>query len=439
MIAQRFGHDQVTCSAGPFNASPLRGEAGRGGIEIAILTPISSPGERRDLKPLSLTLSPEGRGNVRTPSQIGSPRKKTSLKTLSRKGRGSRLGHARPGFTLLEVILAVALAGALLVVLGFGMHLYMRATNVSRTGVEEAKLARNVLRMVANDLRGVVLYEPQDVSGVMQPSQGGGGQGGGGGGRNRQPTRSGGGEEGGGEEGGGDSAGGGGGSGGAGGSGSGEELTTPDTSPMTSAPGLYGTMYELQMDVSRLPRLDEVTSYMSGNVSAQSGYISDIKNVSYYVRQGALYDPQSAVPLPLLDPQLGGLVRRSVDRTSAVWATEQGDAAIFEQGEKLLAPEVVAIEFQFFDGVQWLAEWDSQLNGGLPLAVEVVVYIAPVRDGSSPADEISPATLDAIRQTATPFRMLVHLPTAQAAASSSTTGAAGATGGAAGSTTGAAL
>ena len=52
-----------------------------------------------------------------------------------------------------------------------------------------------------------------------------------------------------------------------------------------SVPGLYGNAYQLQVDISRLPRVDQ---YMAISAQSDSGVtnadqVSDVKNVSYYV------------------------------------------------------------------------------------------------------------------------------------------------------------
>ena len=43
--------------------------------------------------------------------------------------------------------------------------------------------------------------------------------------------------------------------------------------------------------------------------------------------------------------------------------------------EKLLAPEVVGLQFQYFDGYQWLPEWDTEIMQGLPVAVEILLLL----------------------------------------------------------------
>ena len=45
----------------------------------------------------------------------------------------------------------------------------------------------------------------------------------------------------------------------------------------------------------------------------------------------------------------------------------------------ILAPEVVEIQFRYFDGISWIDTWDSQSSGFLPRAIEITMgfWIAP--------------------------------------------------------------
>ncbi|MFN3167808.1 MAG: type II secretion system protein GspJ [Phycisphaeraceae bacterium] len=54
---------------------------------------------------------------------------------------------------------------------------------------------------------------------------------------------------------------------------------------------------------------------------------------------------------------------------------------------QVLARRVVSFNVQYFDGGEWLDEWDSTLrDNALPLAVEIVLVLAPERD-REPDDE----------------------------------------------------
>ena len=42
---------------------------------------------------------------------------------------------------------------------------------------------------------------------------------------------------------------------------------------------------------------------------------------------------------------------------------------------EVIALEVMALEFRYFDGQQWLSAWDSEELGGLPMAIEVAIAV----------------------------------------------------------------
>ena len=76
--------------------------------------------------------------------------------------------------------------------------------------------------------------------------------------------------------------------------------------------------------------------------------------------------------------------------------------------------------FQYFDGTQWVAEWNSDDIGGLPLAVEIVLVLSDAR----PDDKTSPLqSLDTDEKPPTErtYRLVVHLPTATVPTTSSAT------------------
>lgn len=174
---------------------------------------------------------------------------------------------------------------------------------------------------------------------------------------------------------------------GAGGAAAGEggsELTAPeniaDSALPTSAPALLGNKSELQLDVSRLPRLEEYQKAMGG-AGAVTDVPSDLKTVAYYVRGPASAPPDTGFApqgtLTAGDSMRAGLVRRELDRAVSQYANEQGRMEQLNQQGELIAPEVVGLEFRYFDGSQWMEFWDSQQIQSLPLAVEITVAIQP--------------------------------------------------------------
>ncbi len=295
----------------------------------------------------------------------------------------------------MEVMLALALSSLVLMIVGTAIDIHLRVLDSGRTKVEEAQLARAVLRQIADDLRSTVRYEPED-SGASTSNESA---------SEEFPEE-------------------------------GDELTGDETDPSEmgademnfdeepsdsmgdeeptdlaesetpqTTPGLYGNLYQLQLDTSRLPRFDQfgsVATVSDGLEGQIAGPISDVKTVTYYVNS----DP-TAQATSTTEPVPGGagLVRREQDRATALWASDGGlldpSASLLEP----LAPEVAAIEFQYYDGLEWIEEWDSALQGDLPKAVQIAVWIIPVSLRSNETDTLSEADYMV-------YRLTVHLPMA---------------------------
>jgi hypothetical protein len=126
--------------------------------------------------------------------------------------------------------------------------------------------------------------------------------------------------------------------------------------------------------------LEEYQKAMSG-VGGVTDVPSDLKTVAYYVRGPASAPPDTGFApqgtLTASDSTRAGLVRRELDRAVSQYANEQGRMEQLNQQGELIAPEVVGLEFRYFDGSQWMEFWDSQQIQSLPLAVEITVAIQP--------------------------------------------------------------
>ena len=295
---------------------------------------------------------------------------------------------ARSGFTLLELLLALSLSVVILMAIGMAIHLHMRSLDSRRTYLEESQLARSVLRIMADDIRSVALRYEQDVSSVEELMKGavqsaagqllaGGATAGGL--ASGVSTISGGGSTGGAA------------SATSGGAlpESGQESGSGETDPSQSeedlstvalpaTPGIFGTQTQIQIDISRLPRIEEYQQTIQSDPLATVQDIpSDVKTVTYYVQSDtasgmALAGPQIATLAQLTDPDVTpGLVRQEQDRAVMSWATTNGTAAMMTQSGDVLAPEVVSVEFQYFDGIEWRLEWDTETEQALPVAIQI--------------------------------------------------------------------
>jgi uncharacterized lipoprotein NlpE involved in copper resistance len=354
-------------------------------------------------------------------------------------GKPVAFGRFRRGITLLELMLSLALTGVVMIVISMAIDLNLRTLDVRRADVEQAQLARAVLRHIAADLRCAVVYEPLDMTSVQQmgasaassgTEQGTAGSAEGASGTSDQTKGSTSGQT----------------SGQTTGRTSGQTTggtnsptdssdTTSGLDDMTdlgldeavsentvdiassaaptSTPGLFGNQYELRVDVSRLPRVDQYQPTATPNGDTATWSVpSDVKSVSYYLQTSD--QPQSTAATGQTMVNGAGLVRREVDRAVASYSAQDGSLESSDQSGNLFAREVNYLEFRYFDGTQWCTEWDSEQMGGLPLAIEITVGIDPTA-GSSEEDLQATAVSDAVANQSTDYiyRLVVHLPMAR--------------------------
>jgi prepilin-type N-terminal cleavage/methylation domain-containing protein len=351
----------------------------------------------------------------------------------------------RSGFSLLELLLALALTAVVSILIGGLVQLFLVNETRGRDSVRQAQMARAILNMIAEDVRTTVRYYPYDTSGLDQMlgnamnnatggalgaltgaagggATGGAGAGAGGAGAGGNPGSSGtsnppaggaGGNSGAnGNTGGGSGAGsatgaggmsgglGGGAAGGMGASGSGSMAGAEGAvaGPTVIPPGIFGSASSLEVDVSRLPRPDEYV-IQPGNMNTGSlgDMPSDIKTVGYYVqapRSDGVQDPLASLTSQIATSsagstagQSGGLVRRSLDRAVTQYAYEMGNSDQLIRTGEIIAPEVLGIDFSYFGANGWQTEWDST-SLGLPSVVKVT--IAMQRESSARTNPLAP-------------------------------------------------
>ena len=137
--------------------------------------------------------------------------------------------------------------------------------------------------------------------------------------------------------------------------------------------GLYGNSMTLLLNVSRPMREQKATSLaLAGN---QQTRISDLATVVYFLSGSGSGSLQSAASAP-------GLARLEADRLAFNMADQQSNSAAMAGQTEILASEVIALRFQYYDGFIWRSDWDSNVFGGLPKAIDVEVGLRPVASGS---------------------------------------------------------
>jgi hypothetical protein len=377
-----------------------------------------------------------------------------------------RMVAPRVGMTLLELMLALTLSAVVLTAISMAIDLHLRVLQSRRDHVERIQLARAVLTIIATDLRATVQQNTTDFSSLASMASealssdaatdvsGGTGSDGGTGGTGGASSGTGTGGTGTGTgpgtgpgtgagtgtgpgTGPGTGAGTGAGTGGAAGSTSedtaaGDSTSTSQTQDIASSgtvppvPGLYGNQYELQVDVSRLPRVDEFQRMTADNrVTSLQDIPSDVKTVAYYcVRADSV--ASSGVVNRRTGRAESGLVRRVMDRAVTLYASQNGNLQGLEQVAEVVAPEVMSIEFQYFDGTEWLTEWDSEELQGLPVAVKITLLLAPSATAlDADTGRVNRTSASTRIQTQQVYSLTVRLPTAKPAASDTTTDSSG--------------
>ena len=332
----------------------------------------------------------------------------------------------KSGVTLVELLLALALTGVVLMVIGMAIDLNLRTLDSRRAEIERAQLAQAVLRHIAMDLQNAVIYEPIDMSSVPQMASGGDVMGlaedagmsdlldgadplgeselldesglldDSGLGLDSSLSEN--------------------------------TMDIANTVAPTSEPGLFGNQYELQVDVSHLPRVDQYERMFAGSTESVVADIpSDVKTVAYYLNSGIVdsagagvsgVDSTAGSAMTAMAGMTGtggsGLVRRALDRAVTAWASQSGSMDTQVTYGDLLAPEVNYLEFRYFDGTQWLTEWDSATLGGLPVAVEITIGIDPAYGlDQASADVAQMRELSMSDMTEYMFRLVVRIPTAK--------------------------
>jgi prepilin-type N-terminal cleavage/methylation domain-containing protein len=346
------------------------------------------------------------------------------------------MNRSRPGFTLFEVILAIALSATLLTLIGTAINLYLTRVEASRVRVEEAQLARSVLSMIADDIRATSIYQPQDTSEISKlmakstsfnvdsldqanpSSSGASGISGLSAGSNASSL--------------------GGVSSSLSQSSSGSHADGSSTELMPL--GINGSQEELYVDATRLPKQEELFASATGYTNAPSpkangavgatsptGGVSsinggtpaaDLKTVHYFVRPGEALEAGSvgATSLaPDVQQAAGGLVRQEVSRSAYVYAEQNGGSDVMNSNATLIAPEVVHIEFRYFNG-DILTEWNMTEEKTLPKAVEVCIWVRSGKSSDQPvSSNYDAASLaDSTRQ----YKQVVYLPASQLASNS---------------------
>jgi len=275
------------------------------------------------------------------------------------------------GFTLLEILLATTLAVVLLAGLWSLFSTYTSLFETGQIKIERSQLARALIEQLTDDLN----------SAIQDPIPG-------------APAES-----------------------------------------RTSTPlrrfGLVGSTSELRLDVIQLTPLQGNPTPVSDSEQLlrepSAPRVPELRTV-YYTFQSPSFSPDAVPESP------PGLVRREVDfETPYASEPDSGLESLESQSADeqsssdglapepvddsvIRVPEVVGLEFRYFDGNGWTGQWNSITRKSLPVAVEVAITLGTVgkpqrpgrAEGSEIGDELS--TELAPRPEGPTYRLVVDLP-----------------------------
>ena len=336
------------------------------------------------------------------PHSSGTASTRNTLRHFSRPAAD----RTTAGFTLLEMLLALGLAGLLMVAISGAITLYARAQTAGREQAQQAQLVRTLLRQIELDLRSVTFTppEPEATEAEGQVAEG------------AAEELDAAGEE------------------------QSFSIQQPTDALQSASDGLVGDATQIVLHLSRPPRVDEITApatsdtagFTTGTAATASGAAtgSDLRSVAWFLATagagglaGAVAEQAQAEPGPASFSSATsggtGLARLNGDRLAMQSADATGNLSLLAGQTRVLAPEVNLLGFRYFDGVDWLDTWNSVEQGRLPLAVEITLGLDmdAARTGDSGFSP-EPATRATINSTVSPpeqqtWRLIVPLPQAE--------------------------
>jgi len=231
-----------------------------------------------------------------------------------------RYRSSRAGFTLIEIIAAIAIASVLLAAVYGTLTFMLRSIQIGKEAVASMQIIRGTTIRISTDIRkslALTMSTPSIVDALAAAS---GSQSGSSGSTSSSGSTPG---------------------------GSSSSSTIP---PTQFNLGLQGDLQSLTIYASREPR------YSILDADVPNGVFSDLRIISY-----------------TLTPD--GLVRQEISNVLS------GAPELTSQPE-IIAPEVKDLQFQYFDQNQatWVQQWDGSLNGP-PAAVEVTITVQMPGDG----------------------------------------------------------
>ena len=245
--------------------------------------------------------------------------------------------NVRGGFTLLELLIAMALTLTLMTILYTAMDLHYRFSTMGQIEVERSQIARSLLQRMAADISSVT-YRPEEApeeeEDEVEEEQ------------NATTVE--------------------------------PEIvyTTTDLAFVGASLGLFGDGDSIVIHTRR-PRRPSVSTDGEGGISPASG--SDLQTVSYFLvgGEGAMALAYSEAISSDAESVTGlsqtGVARMAGSPMDLSLAEDPSDAPAMVSEARMIAEEIESLQFEYHDGYEWLSEWDSQAEERLPNAVGIKI------------------------------------------------------------------
>ncbi|NQV23694.1 MAG: hypothetical protein HQ518_04930 [Rhodopirellula sp.] len=256
----------------------------------------------------------------------------------------------RSAFTLLELMLALGLTVTLLTVVYSALELHWRFSTLGHAEVERAQIARAILTTISADIRSTMYSAPIDEY-VAD---------------------------------------------------SGDDSATDDGTGTTGT-STDGTTSDATFDATLIEVTDPVDAYSGSSIGVFGDAVSLVLHIKRPYRQAASADENTLNPFSQSDQKsvsyflaggggslasmmsgqfqttqkhedgIEGLARMSGDRFTLGLADQQGDMVQLASQTRLMAEEINSLSFEYHDGVEWLTDWDSDIQQRVPNAIGVTI------------------------------------------------------------------
>lgn len=269
------------------------------------------------------------------------------------------------GFTLIEIVLAIGITGAVLALLTSAIEIYLLRVDTGRAQAESAQLARTLLDLIAEDIRAS-RYAGSANSSSSANSSG---------------------------------------------------STGFSDSSIENTLGINGD--ELELTITRSSKWDwqRLTRDLQ---DPEMTYADELpKQIRYFLGEGKelLTNQQAALAIgtEISPQQYAGLFREQNITSFNTSLASFGSSSLEAPKLELLAPEVVDISFGYFDGETLLDVWDSSVNEGLPVGIEIRLTLLTVESDSATQEAKKDRTeLRKNEDNLKEYRMFVALPQIEA-------------------------